>query len=75
MVCGGASLPPQKKDTSYRQGLGPSCPLCPPELSVLCRTQSVLDKTHGWTMVIEDPEGQAARDPTSLLGGVLTILL
>lgn len=54
---------------SYRQGLGPSFPPCSPELSFLCRTQLVPDKSHGWTVVIEDPEGQAARNPTSLLGG------
>ena len=71
---GAPSSPPQK-DTSYRQGLGPSCPLCRPELSILCGTQLVQDKIHSWAVVIGDPEGQAAHDPTLLLGGALMILL
>lgn len=71
----GAPSSPPEKDTSYRQGLGPSCPLCPPELSILCGTQLVRDKIHSWAVVIGDPEGQAAHDPTLLLAGALMILL
>ena len=65
---GAPSSPPQK-DTSHRQGLGPSCPLCPPELSILCGTQLARDKIHSWAVVIGDPEGQAAHDPTLLWEG------